>query len=89
MAIFAVSFLPQLTAGKSAAPTARRRDDKGEGGLEEKPQISPLRYAPVEMTILLKGRVLCFQPDWEQKGKSLNRIVISQWRDLRFSGPRP
>jgi hypothetical protein len=34
MAIFAVSFLPQLAAGKSAAPTARRggRDDKGEGG---------------------------------------------------------
>ncbi len=31
MAIFAVSFLPQLAAGKSAAPTARRgrRDDKG------------------------------------------------------------
>jgi hypothetical protein len=32
MAIFAVSFLPQLAAGTSAAPTARRggQDDKGE-----------------------------------------------------------
>jgi hypothetical protein len=33
MAIFAVSFLPQRDAGKSAAPTAGRgrRDDKGKG----------------------------------------------------------
>ena len=28
---------------------------------ERKPQISPLRYAPVEMTIHLESRIQCFQ----------------------------
>jgi hypothetical protein len=32
---------------------------------EKKPQISPLRYAPVEMTILFEGKIPRFQEKYE------------------------
>jgi hypothetical protein len=41
---------------------------------KEKPQISPLRYAPVEMTILLWIGLIAFQ---EEMVISLQQIVIS------------
>jgi hypothetical protein len=41
------------------------------------PQVSPLRCAPVEMTILWRCRILCSQFDWKHRRTSPNRIVIS------------
>jgi hypothetical protein len=35
------------------------------GSKEWKPQISPLRYAPVEMTILSRGNLLFFQERYQ------------------------
>ena len=61
--------------------------------LKWEPQISPLRYAPVEMTNLFEGGLNCSQAShgtlpWEQgSSPPTNLSSRAQPRDLRFRGP--
>jgi hypothetical protein len=54
---------------------------------KKKPQVPPLRYAPVGMTILFEGKWLTRVGEVEtstlQKNCHPDRSV-AQWRDLRF-----
>src|SRR5580658_10781289 len=77
-----VSFLSQVAAGKSAA-----RDDKGEGGPSvesgcwlTEPQVPPLRFAPVGMTIhiLVGVRVPKKNCHPDKKVRNSNRSVAEQ-----------
>ena len=67
----------------------RRTSGAIEGNREEKPQISPLRCAPVEMTKLLHG-IANYPVDarrsMAQQICHLDRSA-AEWRDLRFLFP--